>query len=252
MPEEASTPRLLSAGESCVVVDFGEHIDYSINRRVQALRKALERASLPWIRELVPTYRSLAVYLHAPGEDLARIRETLEEALGSLEREETHPGDVVAIPLCYGGDFGPDLSFVASSNDLSEDEVIRRHSGREYYCYMLGFTPGFPYLGGMDSSLATPRLAKPRQIIPAGSVGIADQQTGIYPMESPGGWQLIGRTPLKLFDPQREPPILLEAGIWIRFVPITPEEYHTIARQVATGSYALSRRQKTPERGDGA
>lgn len=252
MPEEASAPRLLSAGESCVVVDFGEHIDYGINRKIQALRKTLERASLPWIREMVPTYRSLAIYLHVPGEDPGAIHKTLEKALSSLEGEETSSGEVVAIPVCYGGDFGPDLSFVACSNNLSEDEVIRRHSGREYYCYMLGFTPGFPYLGGMDSSLTTPRLAKPRQIIPAGSVGIADQQTGIYPMESPGGWQLIGRTPLKLFDPQIEPPILLEAGLWIRFVPITPEEYHTIARQVVAGSYALSRRQKSMEKGDWA
>ncbi len=244
MPEEASAPRLLSAGESCVVVDFGEHIDYDINRRVQSLRKALEKASLPWIREMVPTYRSLAVYFRVPGEDLARIHQALEEALGSLKKEGSHPGEMVEIPVCYGGEFGPDLSFVASSHGFSEKEVIRRHSGREYYCYMLGFTPGFPYLGGMDLSLATPRLSKPRQVIPGGSVGIADQQTGIYPMESPGGWQLIGRTPLTLFDPGKEPPTLLDAGLWIRFVPVSPEEYRTIARQVHSGNYVLPRRER--------
>ena len=157
MPEQASPPRLLPAGESCVVVDFGEHIDYDINRKVQALRKALEEGAFPWIRELVPTYRSLAIYLNplkAPPRDLQR---KIEELLVSLEKEPLRLNLTVDIPVCYEGIYGPDLSFVASSHDLSEEEVIRRHSGREYYCYMLGFTPGFPYLGGMDPSLAPRR-----------------------------------------------------------------------------------------------
>ncbi len=244
MPEQASPPRLLPAGESCVVVDFGEHIDYDINRKVQALRKALEEGAFPGIRELVPTYRSLAIYLDPLKENPRDLQRKIEELLVSLEKEPLRSSQAVDIPVCYGGNYGPDLSFVASSHDLSEEEVIRRHSGREYYCYMLGFTPGFPYLGGMDPSLATPRLSKPRQIIPAGSVGIADRQTGIYPIESPGGWQLIGRTPLTLFDPGKNPPTLLDAGLWIRFVPISSEEYENIARQVTSGTYVLPRRER--------
>ncbi len=244
MPEQASPPRLLPAGESCVVVDFGEHIDYDINRKVQALRKALEEGAFPGIRELVPTYRSLAIYLDPLKENPRDLQRKIEELLVSLEKEPLRSSQAVDIPVCYGGNYGPDLSFVASSHDLSEEEVIRRHSGREYYCHMLGFTPGFPYLGGMDPSLATPRLSKPRQIIPAGSVGIADQQTGIYPIESPGGWQLIGRTPLTLFDPGKNSPTLLDAGLWIRFVPISSEEYENIARQVTSGTYVLPRRER--------
>ncbi len=244
MPEQASAPRFLPAGESCVVVDFGEYIDYNVNRKVQALRKALEKAAFPSIRELLPTYRSLAIYLNPLKENPRNLRKKIEEILSSMEKENLPPGEAVDIPVCYGEDFGPDLGFVASSNGLSEEEVLRRHSGREYYCYMLGFTPGFPYLGGMDPSIATPRLSKPRQTIPGGSVGIADQQTGIYPIESPGGWQLIGRTPLTLFDPRKNPPILLEAGLWIRFVPVSSEEYRDIARQVASGEYVLSRRER--------
>jgi len=244
MPEQAPTPRLLPAGESCVVVDFGEHIDYDINRKVQALRKALEEIAFPWIRELVPTYRSLAIYLDPLRENPRNLQQKIEGILLSLEKDTLRSSLAVDIPVCYGENYGPDLSFVASSNDLSEEEVVRRHSGREYYCYMLGFTPGFPYLGGMDPSLATPRLSKPRQIIPAGSVGIADRQTGIYPIESPGGWQLIGRTPLTLFDPGKNPPTLLDAGLWIRFVPVSPEEYENIARQVASGNYVLPRRER--------
>lgn len=247
MSEQAFPPRLLSAGESCVVVDFGEHIDYNINRKVQALRKALKKADFPWVRELVPTYRSLAIYLDPLRENPQNIEKKIEEVLRTLPKDTLQSGEVVDIPVCYGGDFGADLAFVASSTNLSEEEVIRQHSGREYYCYMLGFTPGFPYLGGMDSSLATPRLAKPRQVIPPGSVGIADQQTGIYSIESPGGWQLIGRTPLKLFDPGKNPPILLDAGLWIRFVPISSKEYKDIAQRVASGNYVLSRRERVED-----
>ena len=137
----------------------------------------------------------------------------------------------------YGGEYGPDLAHVAEHNGLTAGEVVQIHSSTDYLVYMMGFTPGFPYLGGMAESIATPRLQTPRPLIPAGSVGIAEQQTGVYPIESPGGWQLVGRTPVQLFDPQREPPAVVAAGDFIRFVPITETTYDVIRMQVQAGSY---------------
>ena len=138
----------------------------------------------------------------------------------------------MTIPVCYGGDFGPDLAFVAKHAGLTEAEVIRRHTGRDYRIYMLGFLPGFPYLGGLDPRLFTPRLQNPRTAIPAGSVGIGGEQTGIYPVASPGGWQLIGRTPLDLFDPERPP--RYAAGDCIRFTAITAEQFAKLAEKEGT------------------
>ncbi|MEW9125004.1 MAG: 5-oxoprolinase subunit PxpB, partial [Thermotaleaceae bacterium] len=146
------------------------------------------------------------------------------------------------IPTCYHEDFGPDIHFVAQQNQLSIDEVISIHSNNEYLIYMLGFTPGYCYLGGMSEKIAAPRLSKPRTAVAAGSVGIAGTQTGIYPIESPGGWQLIGRTPLDLYNPAREEnPILLEAGNYIRFLPITKEEYRDIQQNINQNCYQVKK-----------
>ena len=149
---------------------------------------------------------------------------------------------MVEIPTLYGGEYGPDLDHVADHNGLTPEEVIQIHSSADYLVYMMGFTPGFPYLGGMSENIATPRLQTPRTAIPAGSVGIAEQQTGVYPIESPGGWQLIGRTPVQLFDPQRDPPVVVEAGDFIRFAPITETTYYVVQQQVQVGSYQLTTR----------
>ena len=135
---------------------------------------------------------------------------------------------VVEVPTVYGGEFGPDLSFVATHNHLSEDEVVSIHSGTDYLVYMLGFIPGFTYLGGMDSRIATPRLSSPRTLIPAGSVGIAGEQTGTYPSDSPGGWQIIGRTPVTMYDMSKAQVALLNAGDYVRYVPIDESEFHRI------------------------
>lgn len=225
-------PRVLHAGESCLVIEFGSVIDPEVNACVQALRKKIEAAPFRGFIETVPTYRSLAVCfdpLLAP-EDL---KSRLIAMTGEAGSEGTEGDQVVVVPVCYEGDFAPDLARVAEHAGLSEDEVIRRHSSVDCYCYMLGFTPGFSYLGGMDPSLATPRLAEPREKIPAGSVGIAGKQTGIYPIDSPGGWNLIGQTPLRLFDPNRPVPIFLNAGMWVRFQPISPEDFREIAQAAA-------------------
>ena len=153
------------------------------------------------------------------------IEPTLEEGMTDTTNELV---TVVEVPTVYGGEFGPDLSFVASHNHLSEDEVISIHSGTDYLVYMLGFIPGFSYLGGMDPRIATPRLSSPRTLIPAGSVGIAGEQTGTYPSDSPGGWQIIGRTPVTMYDMSKAQAALLNAGDYVRYVPIDKSEFHRI------------------------
>ena len=221
--------RFLPAGDSAIAVEFGREIDLNINNQVAAMRTVIEAAidegKLKGIVELVPTYGSLLVVYDQLTVGYAGLIEQLKILAEGLEGVEIPDREVVEIPVVYGGEYGPDLGIVAQLNSLSEDEVIKRHSEAEYPIYMLGFVAGFPYLGGMDKSIAAPRKQTPRLKIPAGSVGIAGQQTGIYSVESPGGWQIIGRTPLKLYDADREKTILLRAGQSIRFKPITEAEY---------------------------
>jgi KipI family sensor histidine kinase inhibitor len=189
------------------------------------------------VRAIVPAYRSLAV-IYDPSclslDDLIRRIKELESAAGLGQTAEP---SVVEIPVCYGGEFGPDLEFVSEHTGLSPLGVIELHSSCDYPIYMIGFTPGFCYLGGMDQRLKTPRRKTPRTSVPEGSVGIAESQTGMYPIESPGGWQLIGRTPLRLFAPERENPFLYKAGDRIRFRPVSVEEFAAIAdREKGRGS----------------
>ena len=224
--------RFLPVGDSAIAVEFGREIDLNINNQVAAMRTVIEAAidegKLKGIVELVPTYGSLLVVYDQLTVGYAGLIEQLKILAEGLEGVEIPDREVVEIPVVYGGEYGPDLGIVAQLNSLSEDEVIKRHSEAEYPIYMLGFVAGFPYLGGMDKSIAAPRKQTPRLKIPAGSVGIAGQQTGIYSVESPGGWQIIGRTPLKLYDADREKTILLRAGQSIRFKPITEAEYEAM------------------------
>lgn len=223
-------PKISDAGEACVAVEFADEISDAANVAVQALRRKLGAQKKVTIVECTPAYSSLSVFfdpLTTDYDKLIALIKALVKDKGSIAAEAKK---TVHIPVCYDGDiFAPDLAFVAQHAGLSKDEVIRRHSAKELYCYMLGFVPGFAYLGGMDASIAAPRLASPRISIPAGSVGIAGAQTGIYPIESPGGWQLIGRTPLRLFAPLKNPPSLIDAGYYVKFEPISEEEYEKIA-----------------------
>jgi KipI family sensor histidine kinase inhibitor len=237
-----SAPRFLGSGDSCLVVEFADGIDMEANLRLQSLRRALSAKDIRGVREYVPTYRSLSVYFDPLITSRAHLEGVIGAALGTLRADEDTGKRVLTMPVAYGGEFGPDMKNVSAHTGLSEDEIIRRHTGRDCYCYMLGFTPGFSYLGGMDESLATPRLENPRVLIPAGSVGIADKQTGAYSIDSPGGWQLIGRTPLRLFDPGDElNSTLIEPGDWIRFRGVSPEEYRAIQDDVASGKYIPER-----------
>ncbi len=231
--------RFLLTGDTSLTVEFGNEISEAINHDIRAYKIALEKAGLPGIVELVPTYRSLMVHYDPAVLPYQKLRERLEKLLDDMGEIEIPPSPVLEIPVLYGGEMGPDLPFVAEHAGLSEEEVIRIHSSTEYLIYMLGFTPGFTYLGGMSEKIATPRLKQPRVKIPAGSVGIAGTQTGVYPIDSPGGWQLIGRTPVKMYDPDRETPILPEAGQYIKFYPVTQEEYDAIRKEVDAGTFVL-------------
>jgi inhibitor of KinA len=231
--------RIMKAGEKGLVIDFGNVIDPEVNGSVHRLARIIATNMRDDVIEVIPTYRSLMVYFDPLHISRKSIESKISRSLDNLS-ESGNEGDeatVVSIPVCYGGEFGPDLGFVAEHNKLSTEEVIKIHTSKPYQVYMLGFTPGFPYLGGMSESIATPRLAQPREKIPAGSVGIAGSQTGIYPIDSPGGWQLIGRTPLQVFNPKSANPFLFAAGNFLQFTEIDAAAFADIRRQVESGIY---------------
>lgn len=230
--------RFLPAGDRALVMEFGQEIDPAINARIRASLRALDRAKPDYLLETIPTYRSLLIIYDPIKIGYQELTEELRDLISTGDEEE-QTIKIVEIPVIYGGDYGPDLDYVAQHNGLDKEEVIKIHSSQDYLVYMLGFTPGFSYLGGMDERIATPRLAEPRTKIPAGSTGIAGSQTGIYPIDSPGGWQLIGRTPVKLYDPLSDPPVLLSAGDFVRFIPIDIEDYKRIEKEVEEGSYQV-------------
>ena len=223
------SPRFSPAGDQALVIEVGDKIDPLTNGRVRNLMDAIEAAKVSGVFDLVPTYRSILVYYDPMRTTPSELQATLIELDLSAEEQNSQDARTVEVPTLYGGEFGPDLEFVAEHAGLTPQEVIDIHSGADYQVYMMGFSPGFPYLGGMSERLTTPRLDTPRLAIPAGAVGIAESQTGIYPLVSPGGWRLIGQCPLKLFDPDSEPPSLLAAGDHVRFVPISDEaEYRNL------------------------
>jgi len=222
--------KYLPAGDNALLVEFGSTVSLDINRRVHVLDHVISEAKPRGLKECVPTYRSLLIY-YDPSETgyeplIFRIKDLeakLEES-GIFVHER-----VLDVPVVYGNEYGPDLGYVARYHGLQEDEVIQLHSGRDYTVYMIGFVAGFPYLGEVDGEIATPRLKTPRFWVPAGSVGIAEKQTGIYPCESPGGWQIIGRTPLKLFDIEKRPPALILPGDTVRFRPVEKKEFENLS-----------------------
>ncbi len=222
-------PEFLPLGGCGVRMQFGSEISPAVSARIRRFGAALDAAPIPGTTEWVCGYAVVTVY-YRPWrigyEDLCtalrqRLRRSGEDEAGFVER-------VVEIPVCYGGGFGPDLEEVAAWHRLTARQVIRRHSRPVYRVYFLGFLPGFAYLGGLPRSLETPRRSSPRRGVPAGSVGIAGRQTGVYPLETPGGWQIIGQTPLRLYDPQREAPALLAAGDRVKFVPIDAARYREL------------------------
>lgn len=225
---------LQELNEHAMLIDFGHGISESILLNIQTLSSYLENTSFPWMVEYVPAFTTITIYydpikiiamapsISRPYHFVANQVHTLISTINHCA--QTEPRNI-SIPVCYGGVLGPDLEYVANYHHLTSDEVIKIHSSFEYIVYMIGFAPGFPYLGGMSEEISTPRRRTPRLAIPEGSVGIAGDQTGVYPIETPGGWQLIGRTPLTLFKPNDANPSLLQAGDRIKFFPITYQQF---------------------------
>jgi len=229
-------------GDSALIVQLGEGISSSIHELVSNLSALLNEHPFEGFIESVPAYNNLTIYYnpvvvhhsrvreiahhrHASSTPFQKVSAFMNELVQQIGKNELFEERVVTIPVLYGGEFGPDLEYVAKYHGLSVEEVIQIHSEGDYLVYMIGFAPGFPFMGGLSERIATPRRETPRLAIAPGSVGIAGKQTGVYPLETPGGWQIIGRTPLDLFLPTISPPTLLQSGDKIRFVPISPKEY---------------------------
>ncbi|WP_291493025.1 5-oxoprolinase subunit PxpB [Desulfurella sp.] len=231
--------RFLPAGDKALVVEFGNEISEEINNIVINLSFFIETLNLPEIEEVVPTYRSLLIYYNPTRSNIIELKEKIEGLIENLTMIKPKEPKTFFVPVLYGGEFGPDLSFVAEFNNISESEVIRLHTSVKYKIYMIGFAPGFPYLGGMLEKISTPRLETPRKLVKAGSVGIAGKQTGIYPIDDPGGWRIIGRTPIKIYNPLNDPPVLFLPGDYIKFEAISHNEYDQIVKQVELGKYKI-------------
>lgn len=220
--------RFLPAGDCALVAEFGDAIDPSINEKVHALSAWITDKRIAGVQELLPTFRSLTIIYDKRVTSFGKLKKIIRTA--NLQKSSTGQENRIVreIPCCYGGAFGPDLPDMEKLLGLSKEEIIQIHAGTEYKVYMLGFLPGFVYLGGLDKRIECPRLSSPRTKIPAGSVGIGGNQTGVYPLDSPGGWRLMGKTPVKFYDPNRDDPILCKAGEYIRFVPISLAEYEKL------------------------
>lgn len=229
--------RFLPTGDLALSVELGDDISVDVNTRVRALEFLIGQKALPGVVETVPSYRALLVY-YDPG---VVGYDALCEALAALAEQASAtampPAREVELPCCYGGELGPDLEGAARRLDLSLDELVRLHAGAEYLVYFIGFTPGLPYMTGAPERLTIPRLDTPRVKVPAGSVGIGGTQCCVYPVESPGGFWLLGRTPLRLYDPGRREPILLRPGDRVRFRRIDRPEFDDIGARVAAGTF---------------
>jgi KipI family sensor histidine kinase inhibitor len=211
-------------GDRSMLVELGEEIAPEVNRRVQQLMLQLRQDRLPGVREFAPGYRSLLVVFDPLTIAPAELKKRITEVASSPGSTDLPQAKLVTVPVFYGGEYGPDLEWVAGHTGIPAEEVVRLHTETIYRVYMIGFTPGYPYLGELPAALSVPRRSTPRTRVPKGSVGIAQRQTGIYPVESPGGWQIIGWTPIELFDPVRSLPSLLEMGDRVKFEAVRQVE----------------------------
>ena len=225
------------AGDSALNLEFAHAISPETSAMIRLAAENLTADPIEGITELVPTFCSLMVYYNPLAVTFDELSARLRGKLRDVGKADLSVRKIVQIPVCYGGEYGPDLANVAAHAGLNPQEVVNIHTAHDYLIDMLGFLPGFAYLGGLDERLHTPRLATPRTRIEPGSVGIGGAQTGIYPLASPGGWQIIGRTPLRPYDPDRTEPILYAAGEYLRFAPITADEYAAIEQQLAANTY---------------
>lgn len=231
--------KILTAGDSSLLIQYDSVIDPEVNARIAATVRLMREQHIEGVVDIIPAFCSLLINYDPRVISYDEMRTRMERILSVEVAAGERKKKIYELPVCYGGEFGPDLGTIAEHAGLSEQEVIDIHTSTDYLIYMLGFLPGFTYLGGLDERIHTPRLANPRVRIPAGSVGIGGSQTGIYPMDSPGGWQLMGMTPVRTYDPDREVPILVEAGDYIRFVQVDRAEYERIRAEVENGTYTV-------------
>lgn len=231
--------RFLPCGDCGITVNFGNEINEEINSLVTRFTSAAEKARIPGAVEYIPAFCSVTV-IYDP------LKTSAKELTRQLKRAQKHSAGgndfkpvLYKIPVCYDDEFAPDMESVEKITGLAKEEIINIHTGRDYPIYMLGFLPGFAYLGDMDKRIAAPRLETPRVRIPRGSVGIGGNQTGIYPSDSPGGWRLIGKTPVRVYDEKKEDPILYRAGDRIRFIRITKEDFFRIDKECENGAYTV-------------
>jgi len=213
-------------GDRGLLLEFGDKISHEVNERVRRMALAIQAEAIEGIIETVPTYRSLLTIYNPLTLPLDQLKKRLQKIEEGLQETPFPKPQLRRIPVVYGGAYGPDLEGVAKHCGISTEEVIRLHTSKPYFIYMIGFMPGYPYMGELPEALIMPRLKTPRLLVPKGSVAIAQKQTGIYSMESPGGWQVIGRTPVELFDPEKTPPALLQMGDLVQFYSISEEEFH--------------------------
>ena len=211
--------------ETSALIEFWSEINPEINKKIRIFCSYLDKNAFKVMVEDIPAFCRVSVVYNPLESPYSTVYPIIKDIILNLDFNQSFEKHIVKIPVCYGGKFGPDIENVAKLNNLTTTQVIKIHSDSEYLVYMIGFAPGFPYLGGMSEKIAAPRLNTPRQIIPSGSVGIAGMQTGVYPIETPGGWQLIGRTPIKLFDINKNPKSLLSSGDIVKFYPISYQEY---------------------------
>ena len=229
-----TVPIFRISGDRCLLAEYGQSVDAAVNEKVRRIALLLSQAQHAGIEEIVSSYSTLALFYHPEQITIKKLDLLLCECEQKLAQTPVGEARTIIIPVCYGGAFGPDLDYVAEYNRLSVEEVIKRHSAALYRIYAIGFAPGFCYLGGLDQSLHTPRLETPRTLVPAGSVGIAGGQTGIYPQDSPGGWRIIGRTAMTLFDADQAEPCPYRAGDNIRFQAVDEKSFHAMLAGDAT------------------
>ncbi|WP_102349799.1 5-oxoprolinase subunit PxpB [Bacillus sp. Marseille-P3661] len=242
--------QLRPLGDCAIRIEFSNMIDSETNKWIRRYTEKLRAESIKGIIEFVPAYTTIVIYYNPSTILYEELKSKLERINTILDDNFSIQANVYEIPVLYGGEFGMDLPFVADLNNLTEQEVIDIHSKTEYLIYMIGFVPGFPYLGGMSTKIAAPRLENPRAKVKAGSVGIAGKQTGIYPLEIPGGWRIIGRTPLKLFSPTNSRPVIFSAGDYLKFKPIAEDEYYSIEREIEKNCYQLRYWEKEYEKNE--
>jgi KipI family sensor histidine kinase inhibitor len=224
--------KIMVISDNSIIIEYPPTISQEVNRNIRDLVKEIKNKLSEEIVDIIPAYHNIIVGYDCLEVDPLVLSDKISAIVSEISKSDVKEREIVEIPVCYEDPYGLDMDDVCEMHGISKEELIMKHTKPEYLVYMIGFTPGFPYLGGMDESLATPRKKEPRSKIPAGSVGIAGSQTGVYPITSPGGWQIIGRTPLKLFDPYRDNPVMIEAGQYIKYISISAKEFEDIERSL--------------------